>query len=161
MPTLEFVCELNAPLERVWEFHNSVETLFKLTPPEKHARLEGTPEPMRPGVIYHIRVRQFGILPIRMQSKIVEYTPPNGFVDVQVTGKGPFKSWTHRHRFIAVSAGRTRLIDHVAYELPFGPLGALADGLLVRRDIQRMFAYRHRVTREALERPDGAPEGQR
>ena len=29
MSTLEFVCELNVPLERVWEFHNDVAPLFK------------------------------------------------------------------------------------------------------------------------------------
>jgi hypothetical protein len=42
-------------------------------------------------------------------------------------------------------------VDHVTYEMPFGPLGNLVDRLLVRHDIERMFAYRHRVTREALE----------
>jgi ligand-binding SRPBCC domain-containing protein len=161
MPTLEFVCELNVPLERVWEFHNDVATLFKLTPPEKHAKLEGTPEPMRAGVVYRILVRQFGILPVRMQSKIVEYTPPNGFVDIQVPGKGPFKSWTHRHQFAALPGGHTCLTDHVTYELPFGPLGALVDGLIVRRDIDRMFAYRHRATRDALEGTGGASGSER
>ena len=151
MPTLEFVCDLNAPLERVWAFHNTVETLFKLTPPDKHARLLGNAEPMRAGVIYRIQVRQFGIVPVTMQSLIREYAPPDGFVDVQVPGKGPFKSWEHQHRFTALSPDRTRLTDHITYEMPFGPLGALADRLFVRRDIEKMFAYRHEVTRREVE----------
>ncbi len=152
MPNIEFACELNAPQERVWAFHNTVETLFKLTPPEFHARLEGRPEPMRAGVVYRIRVKQFGLVPIRMVSEIVEYTPPTGFVDVQAPHGGPFKSWTHRHHFEALPGGRTRLTDQVRYELPLGPLGALADRLFVRRSLERMFRYRHRVTRETLER---------
>ena len=82
MPTMEFVCELNAPLERVWAFHNTVESLFKLTPPDKHARLLGAPEPMRAGVIYRIQIRQFGIIPLTMHSLIRDYTPPDGFVDI-------------------------------------------------------------------------------
>jgi ligand-binding SRPBCC domain-containing protein len=86
-----------------------------------------------------------------MHSKIVEYTPPTGFVDIQVPGKGPFKAWTHRHEFTELPDGRTRLTDHVTYIMPFGPLGALVDKAIVRRDIEKMFAYRHRVTREALE----------
>ena len=151
METLEFTCDINAPLEKVWAFHNSVETLFKLTPPGKHARLLDPPEPMREGVIYRIRVRQFGIIPITMHSLIHEYTPPTGFVDIQLPGKGPFKSWEHRHQFTAVTPTCTRLTDHVTYEVPLGVFGSVANALFVRRDLQAMFAYRHAVTRKELE----------
>ncbi len=157
MPDLTFTCDLNAPLAKVWAFHATVETLFQLTPPDKHAHLEGAAEPMRAGVVYHIRVRQYGLIPIRMQSEIVEYTPPAGFVDIQVPGKGPFKAWRHQHQFTALSEDCTRLTDHVTYEMPLGPLGWLADKLVVRRDIEKMFAYRHRVTRAALEQTPPAP----
>lgn len=151
MPILEFVCDINAPLETVWEFHNSVDTLFKLTPPEKHARLLDPPEPMRAGVIYRIQVRQFGIVPITMHSLIREYTPSTGFVDIQLPGKGPFKSWEHRHTFTALSPACTRLTDHITYDIPLGVLGSIANSLFVRRDLEAMFAYRHAVTRRELE----------
>lgn len=148
MPILNFTLDLNAPLEKVWTFHDTVETLFKLTPPDKHASLDGTPEPMRAGVIYKIRVRQFGLIPIRMDSEIFLYEPPHRFADRQL--RGPFKSWTHEHSFTALDANRTRLTDHVEYELPLGPLGWLADDLFIRRDIIKMFAYRHNITRDSL-----------
>ena len=151
MPTLEFVCDLEAPLERVWAFHNTIDTLFKLTPPDKHARLLDPPAPMRAGVIYRIQVKQFGIVPITMHSIIRDYTPPTGFVDIQAPGKGPFKAWQHQHRFEALSPDRTRLTDTVTYEMPLGPLGTLANALFVRHDIEKMFAYRHAVTRRELE----------
>jgi ligand-binding SRPBCC domain-containing protein len=106
---------------------------------------------MRTGVVYRIQVRQFGIIPVTMQSLIRDYTPPNSFVDVQVPGKGPFKSWEHQHRFTALSPDCTRLTDHITYEMPFGLFGALADRLFVRRDIAKMFAYRHKVTRREVE----------
>ena len=154
MPILEFTCDVNASLEQVWEFHNSVDTLFKLTPPAKHARLLDPPEPMRAGVIYRIQVRQFGIVPITMHSLIREYTPPSGFVDIQLPGKGPFKSWEHRHSFTALSPVCTRLTDHITYEIPLGVLGNIANSLFVRRDLESMFAYRHAVTRRELERAD-------
>lgn len=149
MPTVEYVCDLDAPLERVWRFYDTIETLFKLTPPGVHARLEGDPEPMRVGVIYSLRLRRFG-LPLRWEARIIAYDPPRLFVDEQVPGKGPFRAWQHQHLFQALAAERTRLTDRITYELPFGPLGWLADRLFVRRELDRMFAYRHRITRESL-----------
>jgi len=150
MPILTYMCEIEAPLQQVWEFHNNVESLFVLTPPDKHAKLEGAAEPMRVGVVYHIKVRQFGIIPIQMHSKITDYTPPTGFDDIQV--KGPFAAWKHQHRFTALSDTRTRLTDTVTYSVPFGFLGRIADALFVRRDLDKMFAYRHKVTRQMLEK---------
>ena len=35
--------------------------------------------------------------------------------------------------------------DTVRYALPFGPLGALAHRLLVRRDLERIFDFRQRA----------------
>ena len=35
--------------------------------------------------------------------------------------------------------------DHVRYELPFGPLGAVAHALFVKRQLRRIFDYRERV----------------
>ncbi len=151
MPTLEFVCELQASLERVWAFHNTIDTLFKLTPPDKHACLLDPPAPMRAGVVYRIQVKQFGVIPITMHSIIRDYTPPSGFVDIQAPGKGPFKAWTHQHKFEALAPDRTRLTDTVTYEMPFGPLGTVANALFVRHDIEKMFAFRHDVTRRELE----------
>ncbi len=150
MPILTYTCEIEAPLQRVWEFHNNVESLFILTPPDKHAKLVGAAEPMRAGVVYHIKVRQFGIIPIEMHSQITVYSPPDGFEDVQA--KGPFAAWKHEHRFIALSDTRTRLVDTVTYSVPLGFLGRIADALFVHRDLDKMFAYRHKVTRQMLEK---------
>jgi hypothetical protein len=34
--------------------------------------------------------------------------------------------------------------------MPLGPLGSLVDALIIRRDVEAMFAHRHRVTQKAL-----------
>ena len=47
--------------------------------------------------------------------------------------------------------GRTLMTDRVAYRLPLGPLGRLADRLLVRSQLTHAFAERHRRTRDLLE----------
>lgn len=151
MPTLEFICDLDAPLEKVWAFYDDIGALFKLTPPEVKARLDGEPVPMRVGVVYHLIFVRFGVT-VHWDAEIVAYQPPRFFRDRQVDGKGPFTAWTHMHSFDPLPGDRTRLTDHVHYHLPFGPLGRIADLLFVRRELNKMFAYRHKVTRETLEK---------
>jgi ligand-binding SRPBCC domain-containing protein len=64
--------------------------------------------------------------------------------------RGPFKRWRHEHLFEAHEDG-CRLTDRIEYEAPLGVLGRLADPIMVRPRLRKMFEYRHRVTREALE----------
>jgi uncharacterized protein (TIGR01777 family) len=59
-----------------------------------------------------------------------------------VMERGPFAYWEHAHHFEGTPTG-TRLSDDIRYTLPFGPLGALAAGE-VKRNIDRVFTYRHR-----------------
>ena len=66
---------------------------------------------------------------------------------MDIAVRSPFKRWRHEHRFDPRDGGST-LTDTVEYELPFGPFGAIADRLFVRRDLEAMFAHRHRVTQE-------------
>jgi ligand-binding SRPBCC domain-containing protein len=152
VPTVEYICDFDAPLERVWAFYDDIDTLFKLTPPELKARMEEPPVPMRVGVVYALLITRFG-LTLRWDAEIVAYDPPHMFRDRQVKGKGPFKAWTHLHSFAALPNERTRLTDHVEYVVPFGPFGKIADRLFVRRELDKMFAYRQKITRENVEKP--------
>lgn len=74
------------------------------------------------------------------------------FVDRMV--RGPFPWWRHTHSFSdATSDGAAvaRLVDQVEYRLPFGPIGSLGGGF-VRRELERMFAWRHARTAQDLRR---------
>ena len=81
------------------------------------------------------------------------YDPPKHFSDTMV--KGPFWSWDHDHN-LSEAEGKTTVIDEVSYQVPFGPLGNLADkmlgGLLVKGRISRMFKARElRLKRDLKE----------
>jgi len=149
VPTANYVCYLEAPLEKVWAFYDDIGSLFKVTPPENHARLEGAPVPMQLGSIYRLAFTRFGVT-VHLDAEIVAYDPPHRFQDRQITG--PFHSWTHTHSFAELPGNRTRMIDHVEYELPFGPFGKIADLLVMRRQLDTMFAYRQKITRENVEK---------
>jgi ligand-binding SRPBCC domain-containing protein len=96
---------------------------------------------MAPGTLIDYSLRIHGI-PVHWKTEIQVWEPPHKFVDRQL--KGPYKLWHHTHTFQAENGG-TRLRDVVRYQLPFGPLGDLVNTLKVRRDVETIFAYRHKV----------------
>lgn len=86
-------------------------------------------------------------IPFRMTSRITEYEAPRRFVDEQVSG--PFHRWWHEHRFDAV-AGGTQMTDVVEYEAPVGPIGRLADRVVLTSYMTRLLERRSRWLVEAL-----------
>lgn len=136
-----FRCEqlVPHPVDKIFEFFSRAENLQAITPDWLNFEiLKVDPSPVRQGTLIDYKLRLHG-LPLRWQSEVVEWDPPHTFVDVQV--RGPYKLWHHTHRFIA-EGNSTRIVDEVLYQLPFGILGALAQRLMVRRDVERIFSFR-------------------
>jgi ligand-binding SRPBCC domain-containing protein len=73
-------------------------------------------------------------------TSIQEWDPPRRFVDVQV--RGPYAVWHHAHDLSPDGRGGTIVRDTVRYAIGFGPLGELAHRLVVRRDLDAIFAFR-------------------
>jgi len=80
---------------------------------------------------------------------VSELQKPNLLVDTAV--KSPFKFWKHSHIFTQIDKGKTKLHDRVEFELPFGFLGRVFEGL-VAWQLEKMFLYRHNETRKILEK---------
>ena len=92
--------------------------------------------------------RPFKFLPIRRQwiAAITEFEWNHHFADVQQ--KGPFKRWHHRHEFLPEARNArsgTLVRDIIEYEVGFGLLGALADALVIERQMRRAFADRQKI----------------
>ena len=75
------------------------------------------------------RAKHFG-LPFTMTSKIVELERPVRFVDEQV--RGPFRHFRHEHCFEGAD-DTCVMIDRVRFGAPLGPLGWLAERLVLAR----------------------------
>lgn len=150
---MKFVKEsrIGAPPERVFAFHESRGALERLTPPWERVRVESGGDSIRPGARVTLTTR-LGPFPLRWVAEHMEYDPPRLFADRQVSG--PFASWYHRHHMIDDGAGGTTLRDEVDYELPFGAVGRWLGGGMIRRKLERMFAYRHETTRRVVESGD-------
>lgn len=133
---------LPLPLDQVFAFFAEPRNLARITPPWLGFRIV-TPGAlvMAPGLRIEYRVSPL-LVPQRWVSEITAYDPPHRFVDEQRVG--PYRTWHHLHEFTEVKGG-TAMRDTITYALPFGPFGRLAHRLFVRRQLERIFAYRARV----------------
>jgi ligand-binding SRPBCC domain-containing protein len=86
------------------------------------------------------QARHFG-LPWRMTSLISAYDPPGHFVDEQVAG--PFARWHHAHYFDPDGHGGTVMRDIVDFAAPLGPLGAVAEFIVLDRYMRRLIRNRN------------------
>ena len=141
MRTFRYGAEIVLPseLDQVFAFFSEASNLERLTPPWLRFEIltEG-PIPMAPGTLIDYRIRWRGI-PLRWRTEIEVWEPPHRFVDRQL--RGPYRLWRHEHVF-KERDGETTVIDNVEYA-PIG--GALAHRLIVARDVERIFSYRHAV----------------
>lgn len=85
------------------------------------------------------RARHFGLW-WEMSTIVSAYEPPRYFVDEQV--KGPFKSYRHEHYFVD-EVGGTCMRDIVEFAAPFGPLGLVAERLVLRRYMTALIDLRN------------------
>jgi ligand-binding SRPBCC domain-containing protein len=94
------------------------------------------------------RVHHFGIA-FQMTSAITEYQYPSRFVDEQL--HGPFRRWWHEHTFMTAASGETVMTDVVQFQSPLGPLGSLADRLVLDRYMPHLLRQREAWLKATLE----------
>jgi ligand-binding SRPBCC domain-containing protein len=139
------------PIAEAFAFYGDAHNLARITPPWLGFEVK-TPRPieMEVGTLIEYRLRLHRV-PVRWQTRIEVWEPPRRFVDAQI--KGPYALWEHTHTFEEDGPGATIIEDRVRYSIPFGPLGELADRLLVRRDLRQIFDYRRDAVAREL-RPE-------
>jgi ligand-binding SRPBCC domain-containing protein len=131
--------------ERVFAFHELPDALERLTPAWEKVRIIQRAHVNQLGSRAIIETRIFAVIPVRWVAEHAVYDPPRRFEDVQISG--PFKSWRHRHIFEPHKEGAV-LRDEIDYEVPFGLIGKSLAPILIASRLQRLFQYRHKVTRE-------------
>jgi ligand-binding SRPBCC domain-containing protein len=164
---LEFEQWVPFPIEHVFAFFSNPENLPRIMPASSGTKLitvNRKPAPPSPpgmngdkaagvGSTIVTSFRVFPFLPLRAQwiARITEFEWNHYLADVQ--DRGPFKSWHHRHEFRAETRGGVRgtlVRDVIDYEVGFGFLEAIANALLVRRQMQSTFAQRQQTLPKLL-----------
>ena len=133
------------PLDEVFGFFSAASNLAAITPPDMGFAIIAAPPAMAAGAVIDYRVHVLRV-PIRWRTIIDAWEPPDGtharFVDSQA--RGPYACWWHEHAFTR-DGDRTIMVDTVLYAPPLGPLGAIANRLLIARELRRIFGYRATV----------------
>ncbi len=131
------------PLQAVWQAHEDLRLLERISPPYPVVRLLDPPQSYGLGSRFTVRVDLLGPLGLDWEVEIIAWEPPTCFVDRQVSG--PFQFWEHRHEFTALSEQETELVDRVQFEL-----NPLLDTNLVRPALEAMFRQRLDNLKRAL-----------
>ena len=127
---------LPRPPGEIFAFFADAHNLQILTPDWLNFKIL-TPHPiaMHAGALIDYQLRLRG-LPVRWQTEITAWQPPQRFVDEQK--RGPYRQWIHEHRFEPKDGG-TLCSDEVRYAVPGG---TIVNRLMVRRDVEKIFEFR-------------------
>lgn len=135
-----------SPAAIVFGFHERPDAFERLQPPWQKFEILEPPTSLAIGTRVVLRVA-VGPFWQTIEAEHIAYEPGRMFADRMI--RGPFRSWLHRHIVTPVDDDSCILSDEIDYELPFGALGRSLGGGIVRRQLERLFDYRHEVTREA------------
>ena len=144
--TLHRKQQLPVSLETAWDFFSSPKNLAAITPDYMGFKiLSGEPKKAYPGQIIEYTVRPVLGIPMYWMTEITQVKEQEFFIDEQRVG--PYTMWHHQHFFKAIEGG-VEMEDLIHYRLPLGPLGSLAHGLFVKRQLEGIFEYRFKTLEE-------------
>ena len=141
MYQLKSVQQLPIDRQTAWDFFSSPANLAVITPDELDFVVKSDlPEKMYPGMFIKYTVRPLFNVPVTWVTEITHVKEGEYFVDEQRVG--PYRIWHHQHFFKDVPGG-IEMTDIVDYQLPFGPLGNLVHGPVVKPKLNHIFNYRY------------------
>lgn len=148
MSTFRVVTDIAAPPEACFDLSRSIDLhLESMLASDERAVGGVTSGLICGGEEVTWEARHFGVR-WRMTSRIVEFDPPERFVDEMI--RGPFRSFRHQHRFEALGAG-TRMTDVITFRTPLAFLTEWPIG----RYLRRLMRIRNEAIRLTAERARG------
>ncbi len=134
-------------LDTAWDFFSSPDNLKHITPSnlgfEILSKHHGSK--MYPGQIIEYKVKPLLGIPLYWMTEITHVQDKKYFVDEQ--RYGPYSMWHHQHHFKEV-AGGVEMTDIVHYKIPFWFLGDIANVILVKTELRKIFEFRYKVVEE-------------
>ena len=139
--------EVAADPARCWAFFATADNLPLITPPWLDFRIIRGGGRIGRDALLDYTIRWMG-LPVKWQTKIIDWSPPRQFIDFQV--RGPYALWIHQHTFEPTAAGGTDCRDRVVYRLPVPVMGRLLHAAVVRKQLLEIFRFRRKVIGEHM-----------
>jgi ligand-binding SRPBCC domain-containing protein len=148
MPTIHLETAIDAPPERCFDLSLSID-LHRNSSAQNHERavagvMSGV---MKLGDVVTWEAIHFGVKQ-RLTTKITSYDRPYRFTDEMQ--RGAFEEITHQHEFISHPPG-TLMIDVFTFRAPFGPLGRLAEMLVLTPYMKSLLLTRNQYIKQTAE----------
>jgi uncharacterized protein len=174
MPSFEKRSPIAATREQLAAYHERTGALERLIPPWEKVRILQNEGPLVDGKRV-VLATKIGPVWKEWEAEHFDVVPGVRFRDQAI--RGPFAAWMHSHLFEESAAptqagmpvprdgnasseapafmplSSSELVDRVEYELPLGLLGRVGSGH-VRRQLDRMFSFRHTRTANDLARQE-------
>ncbi len=148
MTTIKLETLIDAPIERCFDLARSVDThLLSAEQTSERAVAGRTSGLLEKGEEVTWEAIHFGIRQ-QLTIRMLEVNPPHFFSDQMI--QGAFKSMLHKHSFVSYQA-KTLLIDEFVYEVPFGPLGALFNKLILKAYMTKFLKKRNLILKQIAE----------
>lgn len=142
--TFVYRSRIPAPAEAVFRWHARPGALERLTPPWESVEIVEKTGGIENGARVVLRVK-LGPIAQRWVAEHRDYEDGRQFRDVQVSG--PFSHWEHTHLIEPDGPSACYLEDRIEYALPLGLLGQIGGSAFTRAKLERLFTYRHHVTK--------------
>lgn len=135
---------INASVEEIWDFISSPQNLKKITPTSMGFDIltPNLPDKIYEGMIISYRVRPLFGIPTNWVTEITHIVDKSYFVDEQRVG--PYALWHHQH-IVEEEGDGVLMKDIVSYKPPFGFLGSIANTLVIKKQLNKIFNYRTKV----------------
>lgn len=148
MPIIKVETLIHAPIERCFDLARSVDLHVRSTSTTGERAIAGVTQGLLGlGDEVTWRARHFGIWQT-LTSRITRFDRPGYFRDSMV--RGAFSRFDHDHFFVA-HGKTTEMRDVFDFASPLGPLGRLADALMLTKYMQRFLEERNRVLQQVAE----------
>ncbi|MBL7712282.1 MAG: SRPBCC family protein [Chitinophagaceae bacterium] len=148
MSLIQLQTMIHAGIRTCFDLSRSIDLHKISTAHTNEAAIAGCMEGLiGPGEFVTWEATHFGIRQ-RLSTQITAFDPPFHFRDEQI--KGPFKSMVHDHYFTEKD-GIVTMSDIFAFRAPLGPLGRLADLLVLKRYMAALLEKRNQTIKTFAE----------
>ena len=136
--------KIPATMAEVWDFMSSPMNLKDITPAYMNFTVTNNSGQgkMYPGMIITYKVSPLLGIPLNWMTEITHVREMEYFVDEQRSG--PYNIWHHQHKIEPIEGG-VLMTDIVTYAPPLGILGAIANSLFIRRQLDSIFEFRRQA----------------
>lgn len=143
--------KVHSNIDRVWEFYTDIKHLEIVSPKDIKLKLiECSDRILKNGTVACFNGKI--IIGAQWCSKIT-FLEKYEYVDEMIQSQNinpPFRVWSHRHKFESIDHNKTRVIDKIKFELPFGFVGRLLE-FYFETKLQKIFEHRAYATKRFLE----------